>query len=98
MLATSPVSEYVVDVEPVFDCMTDHVVPLSVDRSIMYPVIAEPPLLAGPVQDRLIPEDEIALAASPVGDPGTVAVLLLVVADVVFDGELEPIALIADTR
>ena len=28
------------------DDIVDHVVPLSVDRSIMYPVIAEPPLFA----------------------------------------------------
>ena len=59
MLAVRPVLEDVVAVEPVLDCMTDHVVPLSVDRSIMYPAIAEPPLLAGVVQDKLICDVEV---------------------------------------
>ena len=72
MLAVKPISEYVVDVEPVFDEMVDHVVPLSVDRSIMYPVMAEPPL-DGAVQDRLICDVDAAVAVNPVGETGTVA-------------------------
>ena len=61
--------------EAVFATMVDHVVPLSVDRSILYPVIAEPPLLDGAVQDRLICDEEDAVAVRPVGDEGTVAVV-----------------------
>ena len=53
--------------------MVDHVVPLSVDLSTMYPVMVEPPLFAGVVQDRLICDDDVAVAASPVGAPGAVA-------------------------
>ena len=75
MLAASPVSEYVVAVEPVLDTRTDQVVPLSVDLSILYPVIAEPPLFDGANQDRLICDDEIAIAASPVGGCGAVAMV-----------------------
>ena len=74
MLATSPVLEYVVEVEAEFATSVDHVVPLSVDRSIMYPVTAEPPLLAGPVQDRLICDVDTDVAVNPVGDPGAVDV------------------------
>ena len=66
--------EYVVPVEPVFDARTDQVVPLSVDLSILYPVIAEPPLFDGANQDRLICDDEI-VAASPVGGCGAVAMV-----------------------
>ena len=84
--------------EPVLDDMTVHVVPPSWDRSIWYPVTAEPPLLDGAIQDKLICDVEMLLDVRPVGDPGTVAILPLVVADVVFDGELVPIALIVDTR
>ena len=95
VLEASPVSEYVVAVEPVLDTNPDQVVPPSADRSILYPVIAEPPLFAGALHDRLICDDEDAMAASPVGGCGTVVV---VVADATPDGELVPIALIADTR
>ena len=73
MLGDNPVSEYVLVVEAVFATAVDHVVPPSVDRSILYPVIAAPPLLDGAVQDRLICDDEDAVAVSPVGDPGAVA-------------------------
>ena len=75
MLAASPVSEYAVDVEPVFDCVVDQVVPPSVDLSILYPVMAEPPLFDGAVQDRLICEEDIADAVNPVGAPGAVDVV-----------------------
>ena len=72
MLAASPVSEYVVPVEPVLDTMVDQVVPPSVDLSILYPVMAEPPLFVGAVQDRLICDDDTAVAVNPVGGYGVV--------------------------
>ena len=59
-----------VAVEPVFATNVDHVVP-SGDLSILYPVIAEPPLFDGVVQERLIWEDEEDVAVRPVGAPGT---------------------------
>jgi len=94
--AASPVSEYVVDVLPVFDTM---VVQLEIfeNLSILYPVIAEPPLFEGAVHDRLTCDDDTAVVASPVGGQGAVAVLINVVADAVLDGELVPIAFIAET-
>ena len=63
----SPLSEDVVTVEDVFEINIDHVVPLSIDFSISYPVIAEPPLLDGATHERLICEDEVAVAVRPVG-------------------------------
>ena len=90
-------SLYFVTVEDVFGIRLDHVLPLSVDCSISYPVIAEPPLLLGAVHDKLICDDEIAVATNPVGDDGIV-VLLDVVPDAMFDGELVPTELIADIR
>ena len=72
VLAASPVLEYVVDVDAVFATVVDQVVPLLVERSILYPVIAEPPLLDGAVQERLICDDEDAVAVSPVGEFGAV--------------------------
>ena len=74
MFGISPESEYEVAVEPAFTG-GDHEEPPSVERSILYPVIAEPPLFAGAVQLRLICDDDAAVAVSPVGDPGAVAVL-----------------------
>ncbi len=68
----------------------------SVDLSIMYPVIGEPPLL-GAVHDRLICDDEAVVATSPVGAVGTVIGGASVVALAVLDGTLVPAALIADT-
>ena len=97
VLDASPVSEYVVDVLPVFDCMVDQVVPPLVERSILYPVIADPPLFDGAVQDRLICEDDAAVAASPVGGCGAV-MLPGVVADAVLDGELVNISATVETR
>ena len=73
----------------------DQVVPPSVDLSILYPVIADPPLFDGAVHDRLICEEETVLAVRPVGDSNVVA--LCVVADAVLDGKLVPTELIADT-
>ena len=58
--------------EPVLDTTVDQVVPLSVDLSILYPVIAEPPLFDGAVHDRLICDDETAVAVRPVGGCGAV--------------------------
>ena len=64
---TSPVSEYVVAVEAVLETNVDHVMPPLVDLSILYPVIAEPPLFAGAVQLRLICDVDIVVAVRPVG-------------------------------
>ena len=98
VLAVRPVSEYVVAVLAVFDCIIDHVVPLSVDLSILYPVIADPPLFDGVVHERLICEEEIVVVVREVGALGTVTVVTLcVVAEDVFDGVLVPTLLIADT-
>ena len=74
--------------------MIDQVVPPSADLSISYPVIAEPPLLDGAVQERLICDEETVVAVRPVGGCGAV---LDVVAEAVFDGVLVPILVIADT-
>ena len=62
--------------EPVFATKVDHVVPPSVDFSISYPVMVEPPLFDGAVQLRWICDEEAAIAVRPVGDPGAVAVLM----------------------
>ena len=83
-----------VAVLPVFATSVLHVEPPSVDLSILYPVIVEPPLSAGRVQVRPICEEETAVAASPVGEDGTTA---RVVADVMLEEELVPMELIAET-
>ena len=62
------------DALPVFATTVFHVVPPSVDLSILYPVIAEPPLFVGAVQLRLICDDETAVAERFVGADGMVAV------------------------
>ena len=69
------------------------VVPPSVDLSILYPVMAEPPLF-GAVQLKLICVEEATVAVSPVGGDGRTA---RVVADVLLEGELTPTALMAET-
>ena len=79
---------------PEFDTIVDQVKPPSVDLSILYPVMAEPPLSAGAVQPKLICEEEEADAASPVGGD---EVAIGVVADTVVEGELVPMELIAET-
>ena len=89
----SPVSEYVAAVLAVFATRVVQVDP-SVDLSIVYPVIAEPPLSAGAVQVRLTWEEEAAVAVSPVGGDG---VAIRVVADTVLEAELVPIELMAET-
>ena len=79
---------------PVFATSVLQVVPPSADLSILYPVIAEPPLSAGAVQVRPICEEDTAVAASPVGGDG---VAIGVVADEVMEGGLVPIELIAES-
>ena len=90
-----PVSVYVVVVPPVFATSVLQLVPPSPDLSILYPVMAEPPLSEGAVQVRPICEEEAAVAVSPVGEAGATA---RVVADAVLDGELVPTELIDETR
>ena len=65
-------SEYVVAVLPVLTAIVDHEVPPSTDLSILYPVIAEPPLFGGAVQERTMLEYEAVVALRPVGIPGAV--------------------------
>jgi len=79
---------------PVFATSLLHVEPPSVDLSIMYPVMGEPPLSEGAVQLRLIWEEETVVAVSPVGEDGAAA---RVVADAVLEVELVPTELIAET-
>ena len=79
---------------PEFATRALQVVPPSVDLSILYPVMAEPPLSAGAVQLKLICEEDTAVAASPVGGDGATA---RVVADAELDGEPVPTELMAET-
>lgn len=66
--------------------------------SILYPVMAEPPLFVGAAHERLICELDTALAVSPVGELGTPDVDDEVgVADASPDAVPVPIELIADT-
>ena len=78
---------------PVFATRVVQVEPPSVDLSILYPVMGEPPLSAGAVQPRLIWEEDTAVTVSPVGGDGTAA---RVVAGTVLDGKLVPTELIAE--
>jgi len=84
----------VVAVLPEFDTIVDQVVPPSVDLSILYPVIAEPPLSAGAVHVRLTWEEEAAVAVTPVGGDGAA---IGVVADATLEEEPVPMELIAET-
>ena len=78
-----------------FDTSVDQVEPPSVDLSILYPVMAEPPLSAGAAQLRLIcEEEETAVAVSALGGDGATA---RVVADAMLEGELVPTELIDET-
>ena len=79
---------------PVFATSAVQVIPPSVDLSILYPLMAEPPLSAGGAQLRLICEEDTAVAASPLGGDGAI----LVVADAVLEGEPVPTEFIAETR
>jgi len=56
----------------VFATIVDQVEPPLDDLSILYPVMAEPPLFVGADQLRLICDDEIAVAVRLEGDPGAV--------------------------
>ena len=93
VVCASPVSEYIVVALPVFTTSTVQVVPPSVDLSILYPVIAEPPLSVGGAQLKLICEEDRAVAVSPVGDDGA----MVVAADAVVEGEPVPTELMAET-
>ena len=77
-----------------FETIIDQVEPPSVDLSIKYPVMAEPPLSVGAVQLRLICDEEATVAVSPVGEDGATA---RVAAEAVLDGELIPTELMAYT-
>ena len=79
---------------PEFDTIVVQVVPPLVDLSILYPLMAEPPLSVGGAQLKLICEEDAAVAESPVGDDGATA---RVVADAVLEGELVPTELMAET-
>ena len=94
MLCVSPVSEYEVAVMPVFATSVVQVVPPSVDLSILYPVMEEPPLSLGAVQLKLICEEDTDVAVSPVGGDGATA---KVAADAVLEGEPVPMELMAET-
>ena len=87
-------SEYMVAVLPEFDTIVVQVVPPLVDLSILYPVMAEPPLSVGGAQLKLICEEDTAVAVSPVGGDGATA---SVVADAVLEGEPVPTELMAET-
>ena len=65
--------------------------PPFVDLSIMYPMMADPPLF-GAVQLRLICEEEATVAESLVGEDGATA---RVVPEAVLEGELVPTELMA---
>jgi len=79
----------------VFATRTLQIVPPSVDLSILYPVMADPPLSAGAAQLRLICEEEDdAVAVSPVGDDGATA---RVVEEAVAEGDPVPTELMAET-
>jgi len=79
---------------PEFEMTVFQVVPPSVDLSILYPVMAEPPLSLGAVQLRLIWEEDTVVAVSPLGGDGATA---RVVAEAVLDGNPVPTELIAET-
>lgn len=75
VFAVRPVSANVVDVDAVLATNVDHMEPESVDLSILYPVIADPPLFVGALHDRLICDDEAVSAERFVGGCGAFAVL-----------------------
>jgi len=94
VLWLKPVSEYVFSALPVFATRVIHVEPPSADLSILYPVMAEPPLSVGGAQLKLICEEDTAVAVSPVrGDAVTVGV----VAEPLMEGEPVPTELMAET-
>ena len=93
-MCANPVLEYAVAVLPVLATRVVQVVPPSADLSILYPVMAEPPLSVGAVQVRLTCEEDAAVAVTPVGGDG---VAMGVVADAVMEGGLVPTELMAET-
>ena len=81
---------------PVFATKTAYV-PVPILYSILYPSMAEPPLFAGAVHDKLILVGEAEVARRLVGEVGTVATCVGI-AEAVFDALLMPIEFIAKTR
>ncbi len=79
---------------PVLATRMVQVVPPSADLSILYPVMAEPPLSVGAVQVRPTCEEDAAVAVTPVGGDG---VAMGVVADAVLEGGLVPTELMAES-
>ena len=77
-----------------FETKVVQVVPPSVDLSILYPEMVEPPLSAGAVQLRVTWEGETAVAVSALGGDGAAA---KVVADGALEGEPVPTELIPET-
>ena len=71
---------------PVFALRVVHVVPPSVDPSILYPVIGEPPVFTGIHQERLIRDGVTTVPLIYLGGSGTVAGLVLTT--IVLDGLL----------
>src|SRR5256885_16623299 len=71
-VSVNPFSEFVVSVLSVFDTIVFQVDPKSFYLSILYLVTAEPPLLLGAVQLRLICDDETAVATRFRGSAGGV--------------------------
>jgi len=69
-------SENAIDVDAVFATMVDQVEPALSDLSILYPVIADPPLFVGALQLRLICDDDIAAAERLVRGCGVVVLVL----------------------
>ena len=59
---------------------------------------AEPPSLAGTVQERLIRVLPLAVAERTVGTPGTVVAVVAVVALATLEASPVPLVLMAETR
>ena len=78
----------------VFETRALQVVPPSADLSILYPVMAEPPLSEGTVQLKLIWEEETDVAVGAPGEDGATA---NVVADALLEVELVPTELRPET-
>ena len=89
-------SENVVAVDLVLDDIVLHVVPLSDDLSIAYPVIGEPPLSVGADHERFTCVEEATVAVNPVGNWGTVfytaVIWVLDDIDITLFAETEPVS------
>ncbi len=79
-------------VEPVSAVTVVQVEPTSVDLSILYPIIAEPPLSCGVVHFKSISDGEMGIACKSAGGVGEVN---NVVATAILDAGLVPALLIA---